>query len=90
MLERLERIVQEKIRPQLAEHGGDIRILSFEDGVVRFNFLGQCMGCPSAELTTKGLIQAVLTKEMPEIREIILEEPVDEELLRQARAILGY
>ena len=56
MLTEIERVVQADIRPKLALHGGDIRLLDFQDGVLRFELLGQCSGCPSASITTEELI----------------------------------
>lgn len=89
MLERIKSVIQEQIRPRLALHGGDIRVLSFEDGILRFELLGQCSGCPSASITTEELIQEVLTEAVPQVREVVLVDSIDEDLLNQARAILG-
>ncbi len=89
-LQDIERVASEKIRPQLARHGGDIRLLGFEDGVVRFELLGQCAGCPAASLTTEQLIRTALTEELPEVRDAVLVEHVDEDLIAQARAILAH
>ena len=50
-------MLQADIRPKLALHGGDIRLLDFQDGVLRFELLGQCSGCPSASITTEELIR---------------------------------
>ncbi len=41
MLEQIEQVLNETVRPQLALHGGDIESLSCEDGVYRFRLLGQ-------------------------------------------------
>ena len=90
MLEKIETVVREKIRPQLGLHGGDIRLLSFEDGVVRFELLGQCSGCPAAAITTEQLIRATLTEELPEVKDAVLVEHVDQSLIDQARAILEH
>ena len=46
MLEMIERILEEKVRPQLAAHGGGIESVGCEDGIYRFRLLGQCSGCP--------------------------------------------
>ena len=67
-------------------HGGDIRLLDFEDGVVRFELLGQCAGCPAASLTTEQLIRTALTEELPEVRDAVLVEHVDEDLIAQKGA----
>ena len=57
MLELIERILEEKVRPQLADHGGDIKSISCEKGIYRFRLLGRCSGCPSAYLTTESRLR---------------------------------
>ena len=88
MLEQIEQVLNEKVRPQLALHGGDIRSLSCEDGVYRFRLLGQCSGCPSAYLTTESLIQETLLQAFPDLKQVVLVQQVSDDLLDQARAIL--
>ena len=88
MLEQIEQVLNEKVRPQLALHGGDIRSLSCEDGVYRFCLLGQCSGCPSAWLTTESLIQETLLQAVPGLKQVVLVQQVSDDLLDQARAIL--
>ena len=89
MLTEIETVVQEEIRPKLALHGGDIRLLSLQDGVLRFELLGQCSGCPSASITTEELIRSVLTEAVPQVKDVVLVERVDEDLVAQAKAILS-
>lgn len=88
MLEQIEQVLDEKVRPQLALHGGDIQSLSCEDGVYRFRLLGQCSGCPSAYLTTESLIQETLLQAVPKLKQVVLVQLVSDDLLDQARAIL--
>lgn len=90
MLEEIERVLDEKVRPSLRLHGGDIEVLSFEDGVLRFRFLGQCSGCPSATLTTEQLVEEELTAALPGVKQVLLVQEVSKSLLDQARAILDH
>ena len=90
VLERIERVLEEEVRPQLALHGGGIQSLSCEDGVYRFRLTGQCAGCPSAYLTTEAVIEETLRTSIPELKEIVLVQGVSEDLLEQARAILRH
>lgn len=90
MLEEIERVLDEKVRPSLHLHGGDIEVLSFEDGVLRFRFLGQCSGCPSATLTTEQLVQEELAAALPDVKQVLLVQEVSKSLLDQARAILNH
>lgn len=90
MLEQIEEILDERVRPQLALHGGDIQSLSCEEGVYRFRLLGQCAGCPSADLTTEELIQEELLQAVPGLRQVVLVQQVSDSLIRQAKAILSH
>ena len=90
MLKQIEQVLNERIRPQLALHGGDIWSLSCEDGVYRFRLLGQCSGCPSAYLTTESLIQETLLQTFPELKQVVLVQQVSDDLLDQAKAILRH
>lgn len=88
MYEELEAVLDEHVRPLLRAHGGDMQVISAEDGVVRFRLMGQCSGCPAADLTTEDLIQTELTARVPGVTRAVLEQEVSEDLLSQARAIL--
>ena len=90
MLEQIEQVLNEIIRPQLALHGGDIQSLDCEDGVYRFRLLGQCANCPSAYLTTETLIQEELLQAVPGLEQVVLGQAVSDALLDQARAILRH
>ena len=89
MLTEIQTVLEEEIRPKLALHGGDIRVLSVEDGVVRFELLGQCSGCPSASITTEELIRSVLAEAVPQVKDVVLVERVNKDLVAQAKAILN-
>lgn len=90
MLEQIEQVLNQRVRPQLALHGGDIRSLSCELGVYRFQLLGQCAGCPAAGLTTEELIQEELLQAVPGLKQVVLVRQVSGQLLEQARAILNH
>ena len=90
MLEQIEQVLDERVRPELRFHGGDIKVLDFTDGVLRFQLLGQCAACPSAYLTTEQLIEAELTAALPEVRQVVLVQQVSDDLLAQAKAILNH
>ena len=89
MLEQIEQVLEEKVRPELARHGGGIKSLSCEDGVYRFRLLGQCSGCPSADLTTDNFVAEELMRACPNLKQVVLVRQVSDLLLDQARAILA-
>ncbi|GAA0070117.1 NifU family protein [Clostridium sardiniense] len=89
MYNRVNSIINEKVRPALKEHNGDIELVDVKDGVVTVKLLGQCSGCPSAKFTLEHVVQTTLQNEVPEIKEVIATHEVSEELLDMARKILS-
>ena len=89
MREKVEKVLNEKVRPQLELHNGDLDVLDIEDGVVRIRlFGGNVLGCPSAYLTIEQLIFGELTVAIPEIRQVIVVQDVSDELWEEARAVM--
>lgn len=88
MIEAIERVLDAYVRPLLRTHGGDLEVLSVEDGVVRFKLLGQCAGCPAADLTNEEIIETALIEHVPGITQAVLVQDISEELLAQARELI--
>lgn len=89
MLEEIEQVLDARVRPRLALHGGAIRSLACEDGVYRFQLLGACSACPAAGLTAESLVRDELLQAVPGLRDVELSRQVSGQLLDQARAILS-
>ena len=68
---RIQRILDEEIRPAVAMDGGDIVFLGFHDGVVELHLQGSCSGCPSSLMTLKMGIEQRLRDEIPEVEEVV-------------------
>ena len=66
-LERIEAAMEEKVRPALRSHGGDISIDHVEGKTVYVKLLGQCAGCPSADLTNETIVEAELKAALPDL-----------------------
>lgn len=63
-------LLDHKIRPAVAQDGGDITFQRFEDGIVYLRLRGACSGCPSAALTLKAGVENLLRHYIPEVREV--------------------
>ncbi|MDO4315814.1 MAG: NifU family protein [Oscillospiraceae bacterium] len=88
-LKRIEAILDEKVRPALRAHGGEIEIDHLENQVLYVKLLGQCAGCPSADLTNETLVEAELVQALPElVRKVSVVQTVSDELWEQARRLL--
>lgn len=90
MLERIEKVLEERVRPALLAHEGNVQIVGFEDGVLKIRLTGQCSGCPSAQLTTEELIAKEIRDAIPEIKDVVLVNEVNPELLEFARKLLNH
>ena len=86
--EQIEKVLDDQVRPMLKAHGGDVKLIEVKDGVVFVNLLGACVGCPSADLSTKGFIEDTLKAATPEIQKVELEQNIDPEMVALARKIL--
>tara|TARA_R110002049_G_scaffold271270_1_gene448495 strand:+ start:203 stop:439 length:237 start_codon:yes stop_codon:yes gene_type:complete len=61
----------EEIRPFLVSDGGNIKLLSIEDAIVRVQLEGACMGCSVNQMTLKNGVEATIKKYAPQIQEVI-------------------
>ena len=88
MNEKIEKVLEEYVRPKLLEHEGDVQIVEYKDKVLKVRLLGKCSGCPSAGLTTEELIAAEVKEHIPEIEDVVLVNEVSQDLLDMARQIM--
>ena len=89
MMDMIERILDEKIRPILHAHDGDIIAVSIDEGVFRFRLTGKCSSCPGADITTTEIIEKELVGAISGIKRAVPVFQVSDELLAQAREILS-
>ena len=88
-MERIEAVLDEKVRPALRAHGGEIEIDRLENRVLYVKLLGQCAGCPSADLTNETLVEAELVQALPElVKKVSVIQTVSDELWEQAKRLL--
>ncbi len=69
--DRVEKVIAEQIRPSLKLDGGDIELVSVEDGTVKVRLQGACQGCPSAKMTLQFGVEQRLKDEIPEVKEVV-------------------
>ncbi len=67
----IKKILEEEIRPAVAQDGGDIVFHSFENGIVSIFMQGSCSGCPSSTVTLKLGIEERLKSLIPSVKEVI-------------------
>jgi Fe-S cluster biogenesis protein NfuA len=66
----IKELIETRVRPAVANDGGDITFRGFKDGVVYLNMKGACSGCPSSTATLRNGIQNLLRHFIPDITEV--------------------
>jgi Fe-S cluster biogenesis protein NfuA len=67
---QIKELLDVRVRPAVAQDGGDIVFHGFEDGVVYLHMQGACSGCPSSTATLKSGIENMLRHYIPEVVEV--------------------
>ncbi len=68
--QQIKELIDTRVRPAVAQDGGDIIYKGFEDGVVYLHMQGACAGCPSSTATLKNGIENMLRHYIPEVTEV--------------------
>ncbi|TRD21545.1 NifU family protein [Palleronia caenipelagi] len=67
---QIKELLDTRVRPAVAQDGGDITFYGFDKGVVYLQMQGACSGCPSSTLTLKMGIENLLRHYIPEVVEV--------------------
>ncbi|MFM5895346.1 MAG: NifU family protein [Novosphingobium sp.] len=70
VIEQIKELIEVRVRPAVANDGGDIVYRGFRDGVVYLTMQGACAGCPSSSATLKHGIESLLKHYVPEVLEV--------------------
>lgn len=70
IISQIKELLDTRVRPAVAQDGGDITFHGFEHGVVYLHMKGACAGCPSSTLTLKMGIENLLRHYIPEVGEV--------------------
>lgn len=66
----IKELLETRVRPAVANDGGDITFSGFRDGVVFLHMRGACSGCPSSTATLRGGIENLLKHFCPEVQAV--------------------
>jgi Fe-S cluster biogenesis protein NfuA len=67
---QIKELIETRVRPAVAQDGGDIIFEEYKDGIVYLHMQGSCSGCPSSTATLKAGIENMLKHYVPEIVEV--------------------
>ncbi len=73
MRDEVETTLNEKIRPLLQGHGGDVELVDVNEtsGTVTVRLQGACAGCPGAQLTLRAGVERLLREYVPAVKEVV-------------------
>jgi Fe-S cluster biogenesis protein NfuA len=66
----IKELLETRVRPAVAQDGGDITFKGYKDGTVYLNMKGACAGCPSSTATLKHGVQNLLKHFVPEVQAV--------------------
>ena len=77
----IKELLETRIKPAVAEDGGDIKFMTFKEatGRVVLKMQGACAGCPSSASTLKGGIEQMMRHYIPEVLEVVEADPDESE-----------
>lgn len=70
IVKQIKELIDTRVRPAVAQDGGDIVFKGFEGGIVSLHMQGACAGCPSSTATLKHGIENMLRHYVPEVQEV--------------------
>jgi Fe-S cluster biogenesis protein NfuA len=70
IVDQIKELIETRVRPAVANDGGDIVYRGFQRGVVYLQMQGACAGCPSSSATLKNGIEQLLKHYVPEVTEV--------------------
>lgn len=70
IIKKITSLLDARIRPAVQRDEGDIKFVSFEQGIVYVEMLGHCAGCPYASQTLKEGVEKILQNYIPEVKAV--------------------
>ncbi|CAI8057415.1 NFU1 iron-sulfur cluster scaffold homolog, mitochondrial [Geodia barretti] len=70
IIAQIKELLDTRVRPAVAQDGGDITYQGFQNGIVMLQLQGSCQGCPSSTMTLKMGIENMLKHYIPEVVEV--------------------
>lgn len=71
LAERVQKVIDEKVAPSLAGHGGWVELLEVQGDAAIIQFGGGCQGCGMSQVTLKDGIEAAILQDVPEIKRVL-------------------
>jgi len=85
---KIQELLEEKVNPLLANHFGAATLTGIENNIAKVRLTGACGSCPSAQYTLEDVVKTILMEELPELRDVVLDTSVSDDLIDMAKKIL--
>jgi len=73
VVKRIKELLENYVKPAVEMDGGAIAFKSYHQGTVSLSLQGSCSGCPSSMITLKSGIEGMMTRMIPEVKEVVAE-----------------
>jgi len=70
IIDQIKELIDTRVRPAVAQDGGDIIYKGYKDGRLFLSMHGACQGCPSSEITLKRGIESLIRHYVPEVESV--------------------
>ena len=70
IVENITEVMEQYVTPAVANHGGEVNFVSFENGVVTVQLSGACSGCAGSTMTLKNGIEQMMAHLIPEVTSV--------------------
>ena len=70
IIDQIKELIETRVRPAVAQDGGDIAYKGYRDGRLYLTMHGACAGCPSSEITLKRGIESLIRHYVPEVETV--------------------
>ena len=67
---KIQQLIDDQVRPAVAQDGGDIIFRGFKDGIVYLEMYGACSGCPSSTITLKQGVESMLKYHLDSVKSV--------------------
>jgi Fe-S cluster biogenesis protein NfuA/nitrite reductase/ring-hydroxylating ferredoxin subunit len=87
-----DRVIEalDSVRPYMESHGGNVELLSLEDGVARLRLQGSCSGCSASQATLEMAIKQALDEHAPDLEGLEVEGVIEEAPIAEGPAPTGF
>ncbi len=86
----INQVIETEINPRLSAHMGGALLSACEDGTAYIKFTGSCRGCYAADDTMENVVRPALLNRIPQLRGVVLDDSVSEDLLDFARSLIRH